>query len=71
MGYGSINDQTIARLKSYLLQKNITTVSIKRQSAGEANTCDACTCPKGFKFDVVVFNQYTDSLAREGFTLKY
>ncbi len=69
-GYGASNDESIAKLKSYLLQKNIITSKIELQSTGEGITCYGCTCSSGFTFHVWVQSQYINGLATEGFIIK-
>jgi hypothetical protein len=69
-GYGASSDETITKLTSYLLQKNIITSKTTLQSTGEAMVCNACTCSSGFVFHVWVQSQYINALTAEGFTIK-
>ena len=69
-GYGSNNDETTGKLKSYLLQKNILVGAIELRPTGEQVVCLACNCSKGFVFHVKAAGQYIDSLKGQGFALK-
>ena len=69
-GYGANNNESIAKLKSYLSQKNITVNKIELQSTGEGIACYGCTCSRGFTFHVWVQGQYITALTTEGFIIK-
>ena len=69
-GYGNSNDETLVKLKNYLLQQQVTVVKIELQASGEQNACAACTCSRGFVFHVWASSQHINALTGLGFTIK-
>jgi hypothetical protein len=65
-GYGSNNTETIAKLTAYLLQKKM----LVFKAVLVAVTCLACSCSRGFVFNIFTEPQYIDSLKNQGFFLK-
>ena len=70
-GYGETNEETIVKLRSYLVQQHIVAATIDWQPTGELVTCLACTCSRGNMIHIWVESQYVDKLGKEGFTKKY
>lgn len=69
-GYGSNKDESIEKLKNYLLKKKITVAKITLEDTGEGITCYACNCSRGASFHVWVQGTYIHALEGEGFTVK-
>ena len=69
-GYGTTDNETIAKLSAYLASKKITTSKITLAATGLQSVCQACTCSKGFEFHVWSQANYIDSLTSLGFTIR-
>ncbi|MDE3248578.1 MAG: hypothetical protein KGO82_07965 [Bacteroidota bacterium] len=69
-GYGSTDEETLSRLKTYLAAKNIQLERSALVAAPADPQCKACPCSKGFVFDVWANAKYIDSLKGLGFSIK-
>jgi hypothetical protein len=66
-GYGGSEQETLNRLREYLLKKNIELTSLSMKKVSPAATCLACTCTNGNTFYITADEKYRDALKLEGF----
>lgn len=67
-GYGQTDEETVTKLKTYLLSKGITVGNINFTIAPQDYmACKACYCPSGRKFVITINKSDADKLKAEGF----
>ncbi|MBI2729567.1 MAG: hypothetical protein HYX40_02235 [Sphingobacteriales bacterium] len=67
-GYGANDAETITKLKIYFESKQIKVLSVSLSSTlGDLVVCQACICPTGRVFKVMVEESDIEKLMAEGF----
>lgn len=66
-GYGTTEEETVGKLKDYLIKKAILVNTISMKATPEQAVCQACICSNGYTFYVQADQQYADDLKAEGF----